>query len=99
MGMICSSGCIVEMVGSVDYNGLRFLANFYTNIFMHDVVVYMVSLRQQLQDTGRKMVAPQHYFCYNKDGATNNRHALHLIHKVTFVQALFIIDSLIMFSS
>ncbi|XP_074583268.1 putative catabolite repression protein creC [Curcuma longa] len=34
--------------------------------------VYLVSLRQQLQDTGRKMVAAQHYFYYNKDGATNN---------------------------
>lgn len=39
---------------------------------LHCGDVYMVSLRQQLQDTGRKMVAPQHYFCYNKDGATNN---------------------------
>ncbi|XP_042385242.1 probable catabolite repression protein creC isoform X1 [Zingiber officinale] len=39
---------------------------------LHCGDVYLVSLRQQLQDTGRKMVAAQHYFYYNMDGATNN---------------------------
>ncbi|KAL0409901.1 UNVERIFIED_CONTAM: putative catabolite repression protein creC [Sesamum latifolium] len=32
--------------------------------------VYSVSLRQQLQDVGKKLVAAQHY---NKDGSVNNR--------------------------
>lgn len=32
--------------------------------------VYSVSLRQQLQDVGKKLVGAQHY---NKDGAVNNR--------------------------
>lgn len=34
------------------------------------VVVYSVSLRQQLQDVGKKLVGAQHY---NKDGSVNNR--------------------------
>nr|KYP74084.1 Catabolite repression protein creC [Cajanus cajan] len=35
--------------------------------------VYSVSLRQQLQDVGKKLVGAQHY---NKDGSVNNRHYL-----------------------
>lgn len=46
-----------------------------TNAHMHDVVVYLVSLRQQLQDPGRKLLAAQHY---NKEGTTNNRHVSHV---------------------
>lgn len=34
------------------------------------ITVYSVSLRQQLQDVGKKLVAAQHY---NKDGLLNNR--------------------------
>lgn len=34
------------------------------------LLVYSVSLRQQLQDVGKKLVGAQHY---NKDGAVNNR--------------------------
>lgn len=33
-------------------------------------VVYSVSLSQQLQDVGKKLVGAQHY---NKDGSVNNR--------------------------
>lgn len=33
-------------------------------------VVYSVSLRQQLQDVGKKLVGAQHY---NKEGSTDNR--------------------------
>ncbi|GAB2216245.1 hypothetical protein Droror1_Dr00024015 [Drosera rotundifolia] len=33
-------------------------------------LVYFVSLRQQLQDVGKKLVGAQHY---NKDGAVNSR--------------------------
>ncbi|XP_042462005.1 probable catabolite repression protein creC [Zingiber officinale] len=38
-------------------------------IGLHSGDVYSVSLRQQLQDPGRKLVAAQHY---NKDGAVSN---------------------------
>ncbi|XP_008784217.2 dystrophia myotonica WD repeat-containing protein-like isoform X1 [Phoenix dactylifera] len=38
-------------------------------IGLHSGDVYSVSLRQQLQDPGRKLVAAQHY---NKDGTINN---------------------------
>lgn len=48
------------------------------NVHMHGILVYSVSLRQQLQDPGRKLVAAQHY---NKDGAINNRYEL-------FIEAL-----------
>lgn len=34
------------------------------------IVVYSVSLRQQLQDVGKKLVGAHHY---NKDGSVNNR--------------------------
>lgn len=34
------------------------------------LVVYSVSLRQQLQDVGKKLVGAQHY---NKEGSTDNR--------------------------
>lgn len=34
------------------------------------LVVYSVSLRQQLQDVGKKLVGAQHY---NKDGSVSNR--------------------------
>lgn len=37
------------------------------------IVVYSVSLRQQLQDVGKKLVGAQHY---NKDGSVNNRQDL-----------------------
>lgn len=41
-----------------------------TNICFFGFVVYSVSLRQQLQDVGKKLVGAQHY---NKDGSVNNR--------------------------
>ena len=37
------------------------------------IVVYSVSLRQQLQDVGKKLVGAQHY---NKDGSVSNRQDL-----------------------
>ena len=40
-------------------------------IYLHGASVYSVSLRQQLQDVGKKLVGAQHY---NKDGAINNRY-------------------------
>ncbi|GAB2275900.1 hypothetical protein Dimus_010647, partial [Dionaea muscipula] len=33
--------------------------------------IFSVSLRQQLQDVGKKLVSAQHY---NKDGSINDRH-------------------------
>ncbi|KAJ8510158.1 hypothetical protein OPV22_000592 [Ensete ventricosum] len=38
-------------------------------IGLHSGDIYLVSLRQQLQDPGRKLLAAQHY---NKEGTTNN---------------------------
>ncbi|CAD5195883.1 unnamed protein product [Musa acuminata subsp. malaccensis] len=43
-------------------------------IGLHSGDIYLVSLRQQLQDPGRKLLAAQHY---NKEGTTNNRHKFH----------------------
>ncbi|KAF8397669.1 hypothetical protein HHK36_016590 [Tetracentron sinense] len=42
-------------------------------IGLHSGDVYSVSLRQQLQDGGKKLVGAQHY---NKDGSVNNRQYL-----------------------
>lgn len=44
------------------------LFKFICSVFI--IVVYSVSLRQQLQDVGKKLVGAQHY---NKDGSVNNR--------------------------
>lgn len=44
--------------------------SFYSIYSVFAFVVYSVSLRQQLQDVGKKLVGAQHY---NKDGAVNNR--------------------------
>jgi hypothetical protein len=41
--------------------------------------VYSMSLRQQLQDAGRKPVAAQHYNKGDKDGSSNGRYAWILI--------------------
>lgn len=49
------------------------------------ITVYSVSLRQQLQDVGKKLVAAQHY---NKDGLLNNRQG-RLI-QVFFIIIIFI---------
>ena len=44
------------------------LSDFSGYIFL--IAVYSVSLRQQLQDVGKKLVGAHHY---NKDGSVNNR--------------------------
>ncbi|THU55672.1 hypothetical protein C4D60_Mb11t09030 [Musa balbisiana] len=44
-------------------------------IGLHSGDIYLVSLRQQLQDPGRKLLAAQHY---NREGTTNNRHVSHV---------------------
>lgn len=51
---------LINFVHSVIFNTFWFLC----------FVVYSVSLRQQLQDVGKKLVGAQHY---NKDGSVNNR--------------------------
>ena len=56
---------------------LDYIFFFIENLKLSDIignicaiVVYSVSLRQQLQDVGKKLVGAQHY---NKDGSVNNR--------------------------
>lgn len=42
----------------------------YRGFYSFVIVVYTVSLRQQLQDVSKKLVGALHY---NKDGSANNR--------------------------
>ncbi|GER47206.1 transducin/WD40 repeat-like superfamily protein [Striga asiatica] len=46
--------------------------------------VYSVSLRQQLQDVGKKLVGAHHY---NKDGSVNNRHESPLFVSIPFLNS------------
>lgn len=39
-------------------------------LIFHVIAVYSISLRQQLQDVGKKLVGAQHY---NKEGSVSNR--------------------------
>jgi hypothetical protein len=48
---------------------------------MFIIVVYSVSLRQQLQDVGKKIVGAHHY---NKDGILNNRQGFMISSLVIF---------------
>jgi len=50
-------------------------------LFLCIIVVYSVSLRQQLQDVGKKLVGAQHY---NKDGSVNNRQDMIILSDVLF---------------
>lgn len=54
------------------WSNANYIIALYNNVLNGDLV-YSVSLRQQLQDLGKKLVGAQHY---NKDGAINNRHVL-----------------------
>lgn len=44
--------------------------NCFDLFIFYVIVVYSVSLRQQLQDVGKKLVGAQHY---NKEGSVTNR--------------------------
>lgn len=50
------------------------------------IVVYTVSLRQQLQDVSKKLVGALHY---NKDGSVNNRQEFIFFVYLTFFLSFF----------
>lgn len=52
------------------------------------LVVYTVSLRQQLQDVSKKLVGALHY---NKDGSVNNRQEFFFLAEFIFSCHLFIV--------
>lgn len=55
--------------------------SFMNLLLLCIIVVYSVSLRQQLQDVGKKLVGAQHY---NKDGSVNNRQDMIILFVVLF---------------